>query len=139
MEEKCLLDPRRDCFGLIKARELEKDLNDLRKQNSSSHERIFNRLGDLEKHDGVQGEQYKNIIERLSDITSNVNEVKADSKEVVAKLPPLTQRVEQLEQLSEDVEELKAKPAKRWESLTGQIISILVAALGGFLLSRLGM
>lgn len=139
MSEKCLIDPERDCFGLLKANELERDLNELRKQNSSSHERIFDRLGELERQEGIQGEQYKNILEKLGDMTRNLSDLKDDSREVISKLPPLTTRVESLEQLSSDVEELKAKPGKRWESLAGQVLGILVAAVMGFLLSRLGM
>ena len=54
MPDKCILDPERDCLGLMKARELGKDVNELRKQNSSSHERIFDRLGELEKQEGIQ-------------------------------------------------------------------------------------
>lgn len=139
MPDKCKIDPERDCFGLIKANELERDLNDLRKQNASSHERIFERLNDLEKQEGIQGEQYKHILDKLGDVTTNLTELKADSREVVAKLPPLTQRVESLEQLSDQVEELKSKPAKRWENMAEQIIGIVVAAVIGFMLARLGL
>lgn len=139
MPEKCKVNPECDCLGLIKAAELEADLNELRKQNSSSHERIFDRLGELEKQEGIQGEQYKHIIDKLGDVTVNLNELKSDSKEVVSKLPPLTHRVEALERMSEDMNELKSKPAKQWESLKGQVISLIVAAIVGFLLVRLGL
>lgn len=139
MSEKCIINPERDCLGLIKANELEADLNELRKQNSSSHERIFDRLGELEKQEGIQGEQYKHIIDKLGDMTVNLNELKADSKEVVSQLPPLTHRVEILEKMSEDVDELKEKPVKQWENVTGQIIGLIVAALVGFVLSRIGL
>ena len=104
MPEKCILDPERDCLGLMKARELEKDVNELRKQNSSSHERIFDRLGELEKQEGIQLVQYEHIMEKL-------------------------------DQLAGDVKELKAKPGKRWEKAIG----ILVAAVLGFMLARLGL
>lgn len=139
MSEKCIINPERDCLGLIKANELEADLNELRKQNSSSHERIFDRIGELEKQEGIQGEQYKHIIDKLGDMTINLSELKADSKEVISKLPPLTHRIEALEKVSEDVDELKEKPAKQWENVTGQIIGLIVAALVGFALSRIGL
>ncbi len=108
MPEKCILDPERDCLGLMKARELEKDVNELRKQNSSSHERIFDRLGELEKQEGIQLVQYKHIMEKL-------------------------------DQLAGDVKELKAKPGKRWEGIVEKAIGILVAAVLGFMLARLGL
>lgn len=53
---------------------------------------------------------------------------------IVHKLDSLSERYKDTDS---DVDELKAKPAKRWESMTGQIISILVAALIGFLLSQI--
>lgn len=108
MPEKCILDPERDCLGLMKARELEKDVNELRKQNSSSHERIFERLGELEKQEGIQVVQYEHIMEKL-------------------------------DQLAGDVKELKAKPGKRWEGIVEKAIGILVAAVLGFMLARLGL
>ena len=108
MAEKCILDPDRDCLGLIKARELEKDVNELRKQNSSTHERIFDRLGELEKQEGIQVVQYEHILEKL-------------------------------DQLSGDVKELKAKPAKRWESIVEKIIGLVIAAVVGFILARIGL
>lgn len=76
MPERCILDPERDCLGLMKARELEKDLNDLRKQNSSSHERIFDRLGELEKQEGIQLVQYEHIMEKLDQLAGDVKELK---------------------------------------------------------------
>lgn len=77
MQEKCILDPERDCLGLMKARELEKDVNELRKQNSSSHERIFDRLSELEKQEGIQVVQYEHILEKLDQLTMDVKELKA--------------------------------------------------------------
>lgn len=98
--EKCILDPERDCLGLIKARELELDVAELRHQNSSSHERLYNRLNEVEKAQGIQETQYSNILEKLT-------------------------------ALAAAVEELKSKPAKRWESLVGYALS---AVAGAFLL-----
>ena len=108
MPEKCILDPERDCLGLMKARELEKDVNELRKQNSSSHERIFDRLGELEKQEGIQLVQYEHIMEKL-------------------------------DQLAGDVKELKAKPGKRGDGIVEKAIGLLVAAVLGFMLARLGL
>lgn len=108
MSDKCILDPERDCIGLVKARELEREVDELRRQNSSSHERIFERLGELEKQEGIQGVQYENILEKL-------------------------------DQLAGDVKDLKAKPAKRWESVMEKILSTVVAAIMGFVLARLSL
>lgn len=103
-EETCILDPERQCLGLIKARELEQDLNDLRKQNSSSHERIFDRLGEMEKQESIRRVQYEYIAERLGDLN--------------AKLDGLVARISEVE----------SKPAKRWESLVGYVLGAIAGA-----------
>ena len=41
--------------------------------------------------------------------------------------------------LTDEVEELKEKPAKRWENVVGQIIGIFIAALAGFMLAKFGL
>lgn len=41
--------------------------------------------------------------------------------------------------LDKKVETLERKPAKRWESVTGQIITLLVGALVALALSQIGM
>lgn len=113
--EKCIINPERDCLGLMKAQELERDLNDLRKQNSASHERLFDRVGELERLEGIQGEQYKNILEKLDTLTSRHDA------------------------LNKKLDELEAKPGKRWESIVGQIIGLVVAALVGLILGKIGL
>lgn len=115
MDEKCIRFPESDCLGLHKAAELEKDLDELRddlgelrRQNSGTHERLFDRLNALENQEGIQREQYKHIMEKLT-------------------------------QLATDMAEIKARPAKRWEGIVEQVIGIVVAAVVGFMLARLGM
>lgn len=41
--------------------------------------------------------------------------------------------------LKQDVEEMKEKPAKRWDSVVDKIIWAVVAALIGFLLAQIGL
>lgn len=108
MDEKCLLNPERDCYGLRKALEIEKELKDHAKHNTESHERFFNRLEALEKQEGIQIVQYEHIMEKL-------------------------------DKLATDVAELKAKPARRWEGVVEKIIGVLVAAIVGFMLARIGL
>lgn len=139
MSEKCILDPERDCLGLIKAKEIEEDINELRKQNSATHERIFSRVGDLEKNAGILGVQYENILEKLSELTLNLNGIKNENKEISEKLSPLSSKLDSMERLSVDVEELKSKPGKRWDSVIEKAVGIIVAAVVGFMLAKIGM
>lgn len=46
---------------------------------------------------------------------------------------------EKVDGLCTDVQEIKQRPAKRWESVVVQVISILVAAALGYVLARLGL
>lgn len=76
-DTSCILDPQRDCIGLNEAKRLEAELNDLRRQNSSTHERIFDRLGELEKFEEVNKVQYNHIIEKLDRVTKSIDSIEA--------------------------------------------------------------
>lgn len=115
MEEKCILDPQRDCLGLMKAQELERDVNELRKQNSASHERLFDRVGALEKSGAVQQEQYRTIMEKLNDMTEKQAEI------------------------SRTLRDLEQKPAKRMDDIIKQIIGLVIAAVVGAALAHFGL
>lgn len=139
MSEKCLINPERDCYGLIKAMEVEKDLNELRASNSKSHERFFERLEEIERNDSVREVQYSNLLEKLGDLSGDLSELKTDSKAIVSQLSPLTHKMEEMEELSKDVEEMKSRPAKRWEHIVETIIGLVVAAVVGYMLAAVGL
>lgn len=44
-----------------------------------------------------------------------------------------------VKEIKSDVKCLTSKPAKRWDSLISQIITILVAAIVGFILAKIGL
>ena len=44
-----------------------------------------------------------------------------------------------VKEIKADVKEINGKPAKRWESLVTQVISIIVAAALGFILAKIGL
>ena len=55
----------------------------------------------------------------------------------------MTERVEitgdKVDSLCTDVQELKSEPGKRWKSVVEKVIYIVVAAVIGFILARLGL
>ena len=63
--------------------------------------------------------------------------------ELVSTVKVLAVREENVEtnvkEIKSDVKSLTEKPAKRWESIIGTIITTLVAAILGFMMARLGM
>lgn len=73
-KDKCLIDPERDCFGLQKAKEIEQDVNDLRRQNNATHERIFDKLNEMEKNESIQA------VKRIG-YESQIEEIKKDIKD----------------------------------------------------------
>lgn len=75
-------------------------------------------------------------LEALEKQTEAVNRL-ATSVAVMAEKVETTG--DKVDSLCVDVQEIKQKPAKRWETVTAQIISILVAAALGYILARLGL
>lgn len=65
MDEKCILDPQRDCLGLAKANMLEKQMSEWREASRSTHKELFDRMRELEKAEAARNEQYDNIMEKL--------------------------------------------------------------------------
>ena len=55
----------------------------------------------------------------------------------------MAERVEvtgdKVDSLCADVQELKSEPGKRWKSMVERVIYIVVAAVVGFILARLGL
>lgn len=41
--------------------------------------------------------------------------------------------------IADEVEEIKSKPAKRWDSIVEKILTVVIAALVGYVLARLGL
>lgn len=63
--------------------------------------------------------------------------------ELVGTVKVLADREERVEddvkEIKSDVKSLTSKPAQRWESLINQIITIIVAAIAGFILAKIGL
>ena len=47
-DEKCILDPQRDCLGIQKANMLEKQMSEWKEQSRQTHKEFFNRIRELE-------------------------------------------------------------------------------------------
>ena len=66
-----------------------------------------------------------------------------DLDELVSTVKVLAVREEAVEndvkEIKSDVKTLAGKPGQRWEGLVNQIITILVAAIAGFILAKIGL
>jgi phage shock protein A len=81
----------------------------------------------------------KSNTRRLDDLEHKVSEYEKQNT-TVAILEVRMKAIElKIDTLCAQVESIKAKPAKRWETLTTQIISIIVAAVVGYFIAQAGM
>ena len=116
MDDKCILDPQRDCIGKAEAAKLEARLDTLEKtveknhdNASRTHKEFFERIRAIETATAVQTEQYKTILEKLDALTDSVSRV------------------------TSSVSDIQAEPGREWKELKGKvawgIIGAVLAAL----------
>ena len=94
-----------------------------------------------------------NIEHRLTEVedrsksnTKRLDEVEKrqdNLDDLVGTVKVLADREERIEsdvkEIKTDLKEVTSKPAKRWDSLVSQIISLLVAAVVGFLFAKIDL
>lgn len=168
MQEKCLIDPERDCLGLQKAKEVESEVKELdrrvsefRQAVSDTNSRFGGRIGKLEAHNDVQDEQVRQIKETQMEIKREITEAQKEQKDSIAELrrehkesmaeltksnreileavTPLKHKVEGLEHLSAEVDEIKAKPGETWEHIKKQSLGWAVALILAIVAAALGL
>ena len=111
MDEKCVRDPRHDCFGLEAAARLEgriKALEDWREDSKDFHAKFYD----------WQREQ----IARDARLDEKLNGMDTNIKKVLAKQ-----------------ESCELKPAKRWDAIVDKAIWAVLAAVIAFVLARIGL
>ena len=91
-------------MSIARVEALERALEAQKQHSSLAREKIYDRLGELERGMATVTTQYGNIIDRLSSMSADLNA-------------------------------LKEKPNKRWET----VITAIITGVVGFLLARLGM
>lgn len=85
------------------------------------------------------GEQIKTLFNRqdeIKELTETVHKLALSIERQGLSLKTTDQKVDSLKT---DVDEIKAKPAKRWDSVVTLIITTVGGALLGFLLARIGI
>lgn len=90
------------------------------------------RLTEVEERSKSNSHRLDDMEKRQDNLDALVGTVKvlADREERVE---------EDVKEIKSDVKSLTSKPAKRWDSLVNQIITILVAAVAGFVLAKIGL
>lgn len=167
-DEKCILDPQRDCIGIKRADEVAGDmrtldirLSGLQQSVSETNNRFGGRIGKLEAHNDVQDEQVRQIKETQAEIKREIaeaqqeqknsiselrrehkesmEELKKSNKEILDAVTPLKHKVESLEHLPEEVNKIKEKPGETWEHIKKQGLGWLVALGLAILAVALGL
>lgn len=92
------------CVSIARVEALERAVEAEKEARSRAHEKIYDRLGELERGMATVTTQYANIADRLATISADLNVI-------------------------------KEKPGKRWETAIAAIITGVV----GFLLAWVGM
>lgn len=126
MDEKCILDPERDCIGKAAAAKLEARLGLLERtveknhdNASRTHKEFFERIRAIETATAVQTEQYKTILAKLDALTDSVAKV------------------------TSSVSDIQAEPGRDWKDLKKSIrwavLAAIIAAVMGFLLGKVGL
>lgn len=94
--------------------------------------RIEHRLTEVEERSKSNSHRIDEIEKRQDKLDDLVGTVKV--------LAEQEKRVEgDVKEIKDDVKSIKDKPAKRWEAVVTQIITILVAAVAGFILAKFGL
>ena len=93
------------------------------------HER---RLTEMEERSKSNSHRLDDLEKRQDNLDELVGTVKV--------LAVREQAVENdVKEIKKDVKNLTSKPGQRWESLTNQIVTIIVAAIAGFILAKIGL
>lgn len=93
-----------NCVSITRVEALERALEAEKESRSRAHEKIFDRLGELERGMATVSTQYSNIADRLATISADLNAI-------------------------------KERPSKRWET----VIAAIITGVVGFLLARFGV
>lgn len=90
------------------------------------------RLTEVEERSKSNTHRLDKLEKRQDDLDDLVGTVKA--------LAVREENVENdVKEIKSDVKTLTSKPGQRWESLVSQIITIIIAAVAGFILAKFGL
>lgn len=143
MTDYCKFNPEKECLGMIRYEKLSTELANLREQSHSAHDKLWSELHKLQGAELARDEQYKHILDKLDNLADNISEFKRDSQETLSQLPSLVNKVQTLEEnqktLATDLEEIKSKSGKKWDSMIAQVTSIIVATVVGLVIGKMGL
>ena len=102
-------------------------------------EQMTEKIFELEKETAAQREQIKTLFSRI-DKQDSLIEVLRTQTATIGTLADGQARIEKkLNGLTGEVDEIKARPAKKWESAVDLIFKLVLTAVMGLILAQMGM
>lgn len=100
---------------------------------------LEHRVNELEKVQAAAEEQHKTLFRRVAALEEEQKTMYtfAVTLEKLANAVGSTEK--KVDGLCKDVDEMKAKPGKKWEALAMDVIKVIVGGLIGFVLVKLGI
>lgn len=103
--------------------EVKEDIADIKKGNEILHE--------MSTNVALLAKDYKNQGKQLDDIECDIKALKNKP------IPDISGVVKSVGLLEKDVQELKDKPAKRWDTLVTALITTTIGLIVGFIVGKL--
>lgn len=101
--------------------------------------RLEHELAEIKAKQAAADEQHKHIFERLDKQDQMIESVHSLALSVDRLAQQQGVMRQQVDDMAVDLTDIKSKPARRWETVTMDIVKIVVAALVGYLLSKMGV
>lgn len=94
---------------------------------------------DLQKQMAAAEEQHKTLFRRIEKAEELNESVHSLALSVQKLTDSLTNTNKTVTDLCNDVDELKAKPGKKWEALAMDVLKVIVGGVIGFVLVKMGI
>lgn len=138
---------------------LDRRFSEFQQAVSETNSRFGGRIGQLEARNEVQDEQVRQVKESVNELKTEIREYQAEQKnslsemkaenkesmlelkqnykEILDAVTPIKHKIDDVDHLKREVNELKAKPGKTWESIKekglGWAVALVLALIGAAL------
>ena len=100
---------------------------------------IERRVNELEKTQAAAEEQHRTLFRRVENLEEEQKTMNAFAISLEKLANAIGSTEKKVDGLCKDVEDMKAKPGKRWETLCMDALKVIVGGLIGFMLVKLGL
>ena len=97
------------------------------------------RVMEIEKTQAAAEEQHKTLFRRVANLEEEQKTMHAFAVSLEKLANAVGSTEKKVDGLCKDVEAIKAKPGKRWETMCMDALKVIVGGLIGFVLVKLGL